>query len=176
MTKVINQMFQRRQQLNVKKTFDRLAFLNSAVHRACSHDAPKNFVLPLLEHHRLVGSCLVITRRRTGTTAILVVSERGVGARLGNIRSRKNTKCFADYSRAASTTQLRHGIFKHDRNAKMTSIESRERSPVYVEAALYCVKIDFINDYVYGIFNSWLRYSSRVIEVTLEHHNISLSS
>jgi hypothetical protein len=89
-------------QLNAreKRTFvDMPAFLNSSVHRACSHDAPKNFVLPLLEHHRLVGSCLVITRRRTGTTAILVVSGRGVGARLGNIRSRKNTKCFADYSR-----------------------------------------------------------------------------
>lgn len=51
------------------------------------------------EHHRLAGSCLVITRQKTGTTAILVVSEREVSARLGNIRSRKNTKCFTDYSR-----------------------------------------------------------------------------
>jgi len=82
----------------MQKNFHRPTFLNSCVHRACSHDTPKNFVLPLLEHHRLVGSCLVITRQRTGTTAILVVSER-VGARLWNIRSRKNTKCFADYSR-----------------------------------------------------------------------------
>jgi len=115
-----NRMFHRHRQLNAKKTFvDRLAFLISSVHRACSHDAPKNFVLPLLEHHRLVGSCLVITRRRTGTTTILVVSERGVGARLGNIRSRKNTKfrwLLARYRR------LNIGVFKHDRTAKVTWI------------------------------------------------------
>lgn len=107
--------------IKCEKNF-RPAGVSQFCRRACSHDAPKNFVLPLLEHHRLVGSCLVITRRRTGTTAILVVSERGVGARLGNIRSRKNTKCFADYSRAASTTQHRHGVFEHDRTAKVTWI------------------------------------------------------
>lgn len=47
------------------------------------------------EHHRLAGSCLVITRQKTGITTILVVSEREVGARLDNIRSRKNIMWFA---------------------------------------------------------------------------------
>jgi len=155
-----NRMFHRHRQLNAKKTFvDRLAFLISSVHRACSHDAPKNFVLPLLEHHRLVGSCLVITRRRTGTTAILVVSERRVGARLGNIRSRKNTKCFADYSRGIddSTSASSNTI------VPPKWLGSQGRSPIYIEAALYSDKVDFI-DYVYGIFNSWLRHSLRTCD------------
>lgn len=52
--------------------------------------------------------------------AILVVFERGVGARPGNIRSRKNTKCFADYSRAGHRRlNVGIGVLKHDRTAKV---------------------------------------------------------
>lgn len=144
-------MFHRHRQLKAKKkkTFvDRLAFLNSSVHRACSHDALKNFVLPLLEHHRLVGSCLIITRRRTGTTAILVVSGRGVGARLGNIRSRKNTKCFADYSRGIDdSTSARRLQTRSYRQSDLDLKGDRLSTPRphYI--------VDLIN-YVYGIFNS----------------------
>lgn len=145
-------MFCRHRQLNAKKTFvDRLAFLNSFVHRACSHDAPKNFVLPLLEHHRLVGSCLVITRQRTGTTAILVVSERGVGAHLGNIRSRKNTKCFADYSRGIDdSTSARRLQTRSYRQSNSDPKGDR----LFTSRPGYKLQVDFINDYVYGIFNS----------------------
>jgi len=109
----------------------------------------------LLEHHRLAGSCLVITRWRTGTMAILVVPQR-VGARLGNIRSRKNTKRFADCS--SGTGGWTSG-FKHDRS-------NRTSKAIYIETTLRGDHVDgFIDDCVERIFNSRLRHSvgSRVI-------------
>lgn len=112
-------------------TFEWPVSSNSLVHRACSHDAPKNFVLPLLEHQRLAGSYLVITRRRTGTGDPGGLWERererggGVSARLENIRSRKNTKYFADYSRSIgdSTRQLQtqshhQGVWSQRRSSR----------------------------------------------------------
>lgn len=78
----------------------------------------------------------VITRRRTGTTAAILVVP-GVGARLGNIRSRKNTKCFADYSARARASSI--GLCARHRHAASATNTIAPRQSASSPGAIACL-------------------------------------
>lgn len=124
---------------------------------------------------RLVGSCLVITRQRTGTMAILVVSER-VSARLWNIRSRKNTKCFADYSRCIDDSTSARRLQTRYRQSNLDPKGDR----LFTSRSYYIATKSILSATTYTEFLIFdcVILRGRVIEVTLEvleHRNTSLS-
>lgn len=116
------------------------------------------------EHHRLAGSCLVITHQKTGTTAILVVSKREVDARLGNIRSRKNTKCFVDYSRRIDDSTSAQRLQIIPRSKQLHQVKVTQDNCLFTSKPRYIVTTLIVSTHKKNFY-----YVKRIFHFSLYH-------